>query len=83
MRFPGKSLAISLLPIFLFDICQLKPTFVFHYSNLLKSIIFLLFFWNAKPTIFLKTLQQSMYDQPFPDPALSIQGEKKTSYKKI
>lgn len=66
MRFPGKSLAISLLSMFLFDICQLKPIFVLSYSKLLKTIIFLLFFWNAKPMIFLETLQQSMYDQPFP-----------------
>lgn len=48
MRFPRKKLATSLLSVFLFDTCQLKPTFVFSYSKLLKTIIFVLFFLECK-----------------------------------
>lgn len=76
MRFPGKRMAISLVSIFLFDICQVKPASVFSHSKLLKTIVLCYHFGMQNHLSFWKNYNKACLLTLPHDLTLFILGEK-------
>ena len=69
-------MAISLVSIFLFDICQVKSTSVFGHSKLLETIVLCNHFGMQSHRSFWKNYNKACLLTLPHDPALFILGEK-------